>query len=54
MGRGGASFQLGGLESTWCYAHCFWLMRLACHHSEEVQDEFSVPWVSLVLLVVEL
>lgn len=54
MGRGGVFFQLGGLEFIWCYVYCFWLMRFVCYYSEEVQDEFLVLWVSLVLLVVEL
>lgn len=40
-----------GTESC---AHCCWSMRLACCHSEEVRNGFSVPWVSPVLLVVEL
>lgn len=49
----------GGLESKPpCGAesctHCYWSMRPTGRHSEEVQGGFSVPWISPVLLVVEL
>lgn len=50
---------LGGLESkpprgAESCTHCCRWMRPMGRHSEEVEDGFSVPWVSPVLLVVVL